>query len=400
VIDVRGQFPALEQPVHGYPLAYLDSAAMALVPQVVIDAVTNVYARDRANIHRGVHALSARATLAYEAARERVAEFVHARPDEVVFCRGTTEALNLVAQAWAAPRLGPGDRIVVSDLEHHSNLVPWQRVAAAAGAEIASIPIDRAGELDLGAAAQLIDESTKVVAITHVSSVLGSEVDVARIAALAHDVDAICVVDGAQAVAHRPVDFVELGCDFYAFSGHKLYGPDGIGVLVGVEDRLSEAEPYQTGGGMIVEVETARSSYADPPRRFEAGTPAIAGAVGLAAAIEMIEGIGFDAIIAHEAALMRRARELLGGAGEVSLYAAPSSAATLSFTVGEIHPHDVATIADSHGVAIRSGHHCAQPLMARLGLDATARASFAIYNTEHELERLVDAIAAAVEVLG
>ncbi len=395
---IRSQFPALEQQVHGHPLAYLDSAATSLKPQCVIDAVTSVYSRDTGNIDRGVHTLAERASARYRSARERVAAFLRAEVDEVIFCGGTTEALNLVAHGWANPNLNPGDRIVVSVLEHHSNLIPWQRVAAVSGAEIVCAPVLADGELDMNRILDLIDKTTKVVALTHVSSVLGTVVDVAQIASAARSVGAITVIDGAQAVAHRAVEFSELGCDFYAFSGHKIYGPDGIGVLVGRQDRLAEMQPWQTGGGMVSVVGLHQSSFALPPQRFEAGTPPIAGAIGLAAALDFINEIGFESIAGHERALLAHGRHVLAQVKGLSCHAAPSALSVLSFVLDGVHPHDIATIADSHGLAIRSGHHCAQPLMEHLGVIATARASLAIYNQPAELDRLVIALDHAAKI--
>lgn len=397
--DIRRQFRALDQSVGGRPLAYLDSAAGALKCRAAIDAVIRVYERGGANVHRGVHTLSGRATAELEAARRTIGELVNAAPDQVVICSGATAAINLVASAWAGPRLRPGDRVVVTELEHHSNLVPWQRVAARTGAELVAARFDESGELDLASLRALIDDRTRLVAVTHVSSVLGSVVDVAAVTEIAHAAGAVCVVDGAQAIAHRPVDVAAIGCDFYAFSGHKLYGPDGVGVLVGRRERLEETEPYQSGGGMIEEVEIGRSSYARPPARFEAGTPPIAGVVGLAAAIDWLRRVGHPAIAARETALLARARERLAAIDGVTVYAAPSSASILSFNLDGVHPHDLATVADTHGVAIRSGHHCAQPLMRRLGVDATARASFAIYNLAGEVDRLAAAVEDARQIL-
>ncbi len=397
-IAIRSQFPALEQQVHGHPLAYLDSAATSLKPQCVIDAITSVYSRDTGNIDRGVHTLAERASARYGGARQRVASFVHADVDEVIFCGGTTEALNLVAHGWAAPRLDFGDRIVVSVLEHHSNLVPWQRLAAVSGAQLVCAPVLADGELDMNRVLDLIDKTTKVVALTHVSSVLGTVVDIAQITSAARSVGAVTVIDGAQAVAHRSVDFHALGCDFYAFSGHKLYGPDGIGVLVGRQDRLIEMQPWQTGGGMVSVVGLHQSSFASPPRRFEAGTPPIAGAIGLAAALDFISAIGFEWITGHERALLAHGRQVLDQVTGLRCHAAPSALSVLSFVLDRVHAHDLATIADSHGLAIRSGHHCAQPLMAHLGVIATARASLAIYNQRDELDRLAIALEHAAKI--
>lgn len=391
--EARALFPALEQRVHDHPLVYLDSAATALKPGPVLDAVDRIYRFDSANIHRGVHTLSSRATETYENARARVARFIGAKTDEVVFCRGTTEGLNLVANAWAIPRLGPGDEILVTELEHHSNLVPWQLVAAATGAHVVAVPIDEGGELSAERVAARLSERTAVVAVTHISNVLGTRVDIAAIAAAAHEVGAAVVVDGAQAVAHIEVDVGALGCDFYAFSGHKLYGPDGIGVLWGRADQLAAMEPWQSGGGMIREVTIERSTYAPPPARFEAGTPPIAGAAGLAAAIDFVTELGWETIGAHERAMLAHGREILAALPGVEIHGEPADpVASISFSVEGIHPHDVATVADAAGVAIRSGHHCAQLLMARLGVVATARASVGIYNVASDFDVLAQAV--------
>jgi cysteine desulfurase/selenocysteine lyase len=389
--EIRRLFPALSQSIGEHRLAYLDSAASALKPIHVHRAVRWMYEHEGANIHRGVHTLSTRATGEFEAARESIAERFGVEPDQAVITGGTTAGLNLVAWGWAEPRLGPGDRIVVTELEHHSNLVPWQRVAARTGAEIVAAPITEDLELDLEAMRALIDERTRVVAVTHVSSVLGSVVDVAAVAAMAREVGAICVVDGAQAVAHRPVDVAALGCDFYAFSGHKVYGPTGVGVLIGTRERLAETEPLHTGGGMIEEVEIERSTFRPPPARFEAGTPPIAELVGLGAAFAFL-GTHLADLGARESALVAAARDRLSAIDGLTVYAAPSSQSIVSFTLDGVHPHDLATVADTHGVAIRSGHHCAQPLMRRLGVEATARASFAVYNSAGEVDRLVAAV--------
>lgn len=396
--EIRRMFPALGRAESDRPLVYLDSAASALKPVQVHHAVKWMYEQLGSNVHRAVYAMSAHATREFEAAREVIAEHCGVEPDQTVVTSGTTAAINLVAWGWAGPRLGPGDRIVVTELEHHSNLVPWQRVAARTGAEIVAAPIAADLELDLGAMESLITARTRVVAVTHVSSVVGAVVDVAAVARMAHRVGAICAVDGAQAVAHRPIDLAELGCDFYAFSGHKVYGPTGVGILVGARERLVETEPLLTGGGMIEEVHIERSTFRPPPARFEAGTPPIAEMVGLGAAFGFRADLDLAAVAARESALVAAARDRLAAIDGVTVYAAPSSASILSFNLDGVHPHDLATVADTHGVAIRSGHHCAQPLMRRLGVDATARASFAVYNHAGEIDRLVEAVEEAREI--
>ena len=388
----RFDFPAASN------LAYLDSAASALKPGRVSETAEWFHRRYGGNVHRGVYRLASQSTELFEGARQRIAEHCSAIPEQVVVTSGATAALNLVALGWAGPRLQSGDRIVVTELEHHSNLVPWQQVARKTGAEIVAAPITADLELDLSALESLITDRTRVVAVTHVSSVVGALVDVAAVTEMAHRVGAICVVDGAQAAPHRPIDVGAIGCDFYAFSGHKLYGPTGVGILVGRPDRLDETEPVFTGGGMIEEVHLDRSTFRDPPARFEAGTPPIAELFGLGAAVDYIDRWDWAEIAALESALVAAARDKLSAIDGVTVYAAPSSQSIVSFTLDGVHPHDLATIADTHGVAIRSGHHCAQPLMRRLGVDATARASFAIYNFAAEVDRLVEAVEDARQI--
>lgn len=391
---IRQDFPALTQRAHGKPLVYLDSAATALKPQAVIDAVTNVYARDCANIHRAVHLLSQRATMAYEAVREVVRDFINApAKQEVVFVRGTTEAINLVSQAWARPRLSPGDRILITGLEHHSNIVPWQMVCAQTGAELVVAPISDAGEVLLEELEKRLDERVKIVAASHVSNALGSVQPVQAITERAHAVGAKVLLDGAQAAPHLPVDVQALGCDFYAFSGHKLYGPTGAGVLWGRRELLEEADPYQGGGDMIRSVTFEKSTYADVPAKFEAGTQHIAGVIGLGAAIEYVRKIGMANLEAREQELLAYATARLSEIPGLRLIGtAPRKVAVLSFVMDSAHPHDIGTIVDAEGVAIRTGHHCAQPVMERLGIPATARASLGMFNTEADIDALVRAL--------
>jgi cysteine desulfurase/selenocysteine lyase len=400
VAAVRAQFPIFGERIHGKPLVYLDSAATAQKPQVVLDALTGFYSHDYASVHRGVHTLSQRATLAYEGARARVGRFLGAAdPAEVVFTRGATEALNLVAWSWARPRLAAGDEVLVTEMEHHSNIVPWQIVCAEAGAKLVVAPVDDRGELLMDELSRRLTARTKVVACVHVSNAVGTVVPVAEIAALAHAVGAKVVVDGAQAAPHLRVDVGALGCDFYAFSGHKVYGPTGIGALWGRRELLEAMPPYQGGGGMILRVAFEKTEYAPPPARFEAGTPNGAGAVGLAAALDWLEGLDLDAVAAHEHHLLERASELLGAIPGVRLIGtAARRAAVLSFLVDGVHAHDLGTILDADGVAVRAGHHCAQPLMERFGIAATARASFAVYNSREDVEALAAAVRRAQQI--
>lgn len=372
---------------------YLDTAATAQKPGQVIDAIARAYGPDYATVHRGVYARSANMTLAYEAARRKVAAFIGAKSDsEIVFVRGATEAINLVAQSWGTENLKPGDRILLSMLEHHSNIVPWQMVAEKLGVQIDVIPLTGDGRIDLDAMAAMIRPEHKMVALAHVSNVLGSLLDARRAADIAHSVGAKLLLDGCQAVPRIKVDVQAIGCDFYAFSGHKLYGPTGIGALWARQDILDAMPPYQGGGSMIDKVTFEKTTYAPAPTRFEAGTPHIAGVAGLAAAIDYVEAIGLDAIHAHEAALVAQAREALTGINSVRVFGPVDSAGILSFELEGVHPHDLGTILDEENVAIRAGHHCAQPLMAHLGVEATARASFGIYSDESDVAALVRGI--------
>ncbi len=380
--------------------AYLDTAATAQKPQIVIDAIARAYGADYATVHRGVYERSASMTLRFEEAREKVARFIGApSPNEVVFVRGATEAINLVAESWGK-RLMAGDRVVLSALEHHSNIVPWQLLRDRAGIEIDIAPLTSDGRIDEDALEALLTPRTKLVAIAHVSNVLGGVADVARLARAAHAVGALLLVDGCQAAPRLAIDVAALGCDFYVLSAHKLYGPTGIGVLWARAELLESMPPWQGGGAMIETVTFERTTYAPPPQRFEAGTPHIAGVIGLAAAIDYVEAIGLDAIHAHEAELVTAARAALSRINSVTLFGPEDSAGILSFAIEGVHPHDIGTILDESGVAIRAGHHCAQPLMAVLGVPATARASFGIYNDLDDVKRLADGIERVTRIFG
>jgi cysteine desulfurase/selenocysteine lyase len=398
VARVRADFPALHQQVNGRPLVYLDNAATTQKPQAVLDALLGFYSRDCANVHRGVHALSQRATDAYEGARETVARFLNARPREIVFTRGTTEAINLVAYSYGS-RLSPGDEILITELEHHSNIVPWQMLAERTGARLRVAPINDRGEIILEEFQRLLGPRTRIVAVAHVSNALGTVNPVEEICRLAHTYGARVLVDGAQAVPHLAVDVRALDCDFYAFSGHKIYGPTGIGVLFGRWELLEAMPPYQGGGDMIRSVTFEKTLYNDPPYRFEAGTPHIAGAIGLAAAIEYVTRLGLEEIRRHEQQLLQAATRALEEIPGVRIVGtAAHKAAVVSFVLDGVHPHDVATVLDHEGVAVRAGHHCAQPLMERFGLPATTRASFALYNTLEEVDALARAVRRAREL--
>jgi cysteine desulfurase / selenocysteine lyase len=394
-LDTVADFPAIPA---GW--AYLDTAATAQKPRPVIDAITRAYDTTYATVHRGVYARSADMTLAYEAARRRAAEFIGGKAEECVFVRGATEGINLVAQCWAGTQLKAGDRILLSMLEHHSNIVPWQLVAERVGAAIDVAPLTSDGRIDLDAVEHMLKPAHKLVALAHVSNVLGSVLDAPRAARLAHAVGAKLLLDGCQAVPRLPVDVAALGCDFYVFSGHKLYGPTGIGVLWGRAELLDAMPPWQGGGAMIDRVSFERTTYAPPPARFEAGTPHIVGALGLAAAIDYVEGIGLERIHAHETALVAQAREALGRINSVRLFGPADSAGIVSFAVEGVHPHDVGTILDDAQVAIRAGHHCAQPLMNALGVDATARASFGVYNSPADIDALVKGLERVTRIFG
>ena len=397
---VRRDFPILERTVNGRPLVYLDSAASAQRPLAVLRAVERYETHFHANVHRGVHALSQAATDAYEGARERVRRFINAKSTrEIIFTRGTTEGINLVAQAYARPRLGPGDEILITGLEHHANIVPWQMVRDQTGCTLKVAPIDRRGEVELDRFQAMLSPRTRIVAIAHVSNALGTILPVKRMIDAAHAHGAVVLVDGAQAIPHSAVDVRALGCDFYAFSGHKLYGPTGIGVFYGREELLEAMPPWQGGGDMIRTVSFEKTTYNELPWKFEAGTPNISGTIGLAAAMDYVESLGVEAIAAHEQRLLAHVTaELERMPGIEIIGTAHHKAAVLSFTLAGVHPHDLGTILDAEGVAIRTGHHCAMPVMTFFDIPATARASFGCYNTEAEVGRLICALDKAREV--
>ena len=399
---VRKDFPVLDQEVRGKPLVYLDSAATSQKPRAVIDAIARYYLEDNANVHRGVHLLSERATLAYEAAREKVQRFINARhAEEIIFVRGTTEAINLVAQTYGRRRVRPGDEILITVMEHHSNIVPWQMLCEEKGAILQVAPMDDDGQLVLDELERLIGPRTKLVALGHVSNALGTIHPVHRIVEMAHRRKIPVLLDGAQAVPHLAVDVQALGCDFYAFSGHKLFGPTGIGVLYGRSELLEEMPPWQGGGDMISSVTFEKTTWNKLPYKFEAGTPDIAGAIGLGAAIDYVSALGLPAIAAHEHDLLAYATEALREVPGLRLIGtAKEKASVLSFLFGEVHPHDIGTILDREGIAIRTGHHCAQPLMRRLGVAATARASLAFYNRREDIDALVAGLHKVREVFG
>ena len=399
---VRADFPILATTVNGRPLVYLDSAASSQRPLAVLRAVDDYETHSHANVHRGVHALSQAATAAYEGARERVRRFINARsPREVIFVRGTTEAINLVAQAYGRTRFGPGDEILITALEHHANIVPWQMVRDQTGCTLRVAPINRRGELEFDEFTRLLGPRTRLVAVAHVSNALGTVLPLKRIIDAAHGYGAVVLVDGAQAVPHLPVDVRALGADFYTFSGHKLYGPTGIGVLYGREELLQAMPPWQGGGDMILTVSFEQSTWNELPYKFEAGTPNMSGAVGLAAAMDYLEGLGIEAVAAHEQQLLRLATEELTRLPDIELVGtAAHKASVLSFTMKGVHAHDLGTILDAEGVAVRTGHHCAMPVMTFFGIPATARASFGCYNTAGDVKRLVAALRKAREVFG
>jgi cysteine desulfurase/selenocysteine lyase len=397
---VRADFPALHQELRGVPLAYLDNAATAHKPESVIAALAGFYRRDNSNVHRAVHALAERATLAFEGARERVRGFVNARrTDEIVFVRGTTEAINLVANALGQG-FAPGDGVVLTAMEHHANIVPWQLLRERTGIELKVLPIDGRGEPILERLPGLIDARTRLVSLMHVSNVLGTVNPVEEAVRIAHDRGVPVLIDGAQAVPHLRVDMQAIDCDFYCFSGHKLFGPTGIGVLYGKSERLAALPPWQGGGEMIRRVSFESTRFADPPQRFEAGTPNIAGAIGLAAAIDYLEGLDRAALARHERDLLDYGSAALKQVPGLKIYGqAAHKVPVLSFLVDGVHAHDLGTLLDRKGVAVRTGHHCAMPLMDLYGIPATTRASMAFYNTREELDRLVAAILYAREVL-
>ena len=393
----RADFPALEQMVRGRRLVYLDNASTTFKPRPVLAAVERMLARESANVHRGVHALSEAATASYEGARAKVAAFLGGKATELVFTRGTTESINLVAQAWGRHNLRAGDAIVVTEMEHHSNLVPWQMLCRERDADLRVLPVTDAGTLDLAALPRVLDQRVKLVALAHVSNVLGVTNPIAAVMAAAHAAGALVLVDGAQAAGHIPVDVGALGCDFYAVSAHKMLGPTGAGALWARRELLDAMPPWQGGGEMVLTVRLDGATYREPPWRFEAGTPDIAGAVGMGAAADYLTGVGRAAIAAREAALAVHAAARLAGIPGLRVLGGSRSAPIFAFTLAGLHPHDIATIVDREGVAIRSGHHCAEPLHRRFGLAASARASLAFYNTEDEVDVLVHALLTAAE---
>jgi cysteine desulfurase/selenocysteine lyase len=396
----KADFPGLVTE-DGKPWHYLDTAASAQKPQVVVDAMSRALGRDYATVHRGVYGRSAQMTLGYEAARRRVADFIGARSEnEVVFVRGATEAINLVAATWGMTRIGQGDRIILSTLEHHSNIVPWQMLAERTGAEIEVCPLTSDGQIDLGGLEALLSPRTKLVSLAHLSNVLGSVLDARKAADLAHSVGAKILLDGCQAAPRMKLDMAALDCDFYVFSGHKLYGPTGIGVLWAREDILAHMPPYQGGGAMIEKVAFDGTTYAPPPQRFEAGTPMITEAIALHAAIDYVDALGPDRLFAHEASLAAQLRAELRKLNAVRLFGPEESAGIVSFALDGVHPHDLGTILDEEHVAIRAGHHCAQPLMEHLGVPATARASFGLYSDEDDIAALMRGIERTRRIFG
>ena len=398
--DVRADFPGMVTG-DGAPWHYLDTAATAQKPQAVIDAMTRALGVDYATVHRGVYGRSAQMTLGYEAARRRVAEFIGAKgEDEVIFVRGATEAINLVAASWGMAQIGEGDRIVLSMLEHHSNIVPWQMVAERTGAQIDVCPLTEDGRIDLGALEAMMTPRTRLVALAHVSNVLGSVLDARAAADIAHSVGAKLLLDGCQAAPRMALDMAALGCDFYALSGHKLYGPTGIGVLWAREEILGAMPPWQGGGAMIDRVTFEKTTYAPPPQRFEAGTPIITEAIALHAAIDYVAALGPDRLFAHEAGLARQLRDELRALNSVTLFGPEESTGIVSFAIEGVHPHDLGTILDEENVAIRAGHHCAQPLMDHLGVPATARASFGLYSDENDIAALLRGIERTQRIFG
>lgn len=399
---IRSEFPVLQQKVNGKPLVYLDNAATTQKPVQVIETLDEYYRDYNSNIHRGVHTLSQKATDAYEKSRKTIQEFINAESNkEVIFVRGATEGINLVAQTWGRSKLKAGDEIIISEIEHHSNIVPWQILCEQTGAVLKVIPINDDGELILSEYEKLLGDKTRIVSIVHISNALGTINPVKKIIDMAHTHNAVVLVDGAQAMAHTPVDVQELDCDFYVFSGHKLFGPTGIGVLYGKQSILEAMPPYQGGGDMIKMVTLKKTLYNDLPYKFEAGTPHIAGVIGLGAAIEYVNAIGPGRIAEYETGLIHYATEAVQSIKDIKLVGtAKNKTSILAFTLGHIHAHDIGTILDHEGIAIRAGHHCAMPVMERFGIAATARASFAFYNTRAEVDCLVAAIEKCREVFG
>jgi cysteine desulfurase/selenocysteine lyase len=400
VARVREDFPILKQKIHGKPLVYLDNAATAQKPQAVLDRISRYYLEDNANVHRGVHLLSERATREYEESRVKIKRFLNAADaHEIIFVRGATEGINLVAQSYGRKHVSAGDEIILSTLEHHSNIVPWQMLCEEKGAKLRVVPINDDGELLLDEYAKLLNPRTRFVSVTHLSNALGTLTPIREIIELAHRRDVPVLVDGAQAVPHLPVDVQKLDCDFYVFSGHKLYGPTGIGILYGKARLLNAMPPYQGGGDMIYSVTFEKTTYNSLPYKFEAGTPDVAGAIGLGAAVDYLSGIGLEAIAEHERELLAYATEAMSAVPGVRLIGtAPEKAGVLSFVLDGVHPHDIGTVLDREGIAIRTGHHCAQPVMQRFGVPATARASFALYNTREEIDALAAGMARIKEL--
>ena len=401
---MRAQFPALAQEVGGHPLVYLDNAATSQKPRYVLDALAAYYEHDNANVHRGIHELSRRATVAFEDARVKLAKFIGAADSaELVWTRGTTEAINLVAGSWGLDTLGEGDEILLSSMEHHSNIIPWQLVARRTGARLRYIEMDEQGRLILDDLPELLTDRTRMVAVSHISNALGTVNPIREIAEQAKQVGALVLVDGAQAAPHRRVDVQELGCDFYAFSGHKMCGPTGSGGLWARRPLLESMPPYQGGGEMIRMVAREESTWAEIPHKFEAGTPNIAGAIALGAAADFLDEVGFDAIAEHERDLLSYALERLDDLGGISVYGPTDlqeRSGVISFTMGDAHPHDISTILDSKGIAIRAGHHCAQLVMQHFGISATARASFYLYNSTDDVDRLIEGLVSVQEIFG
>lgn len=405
--NVRADFPILHQQVNGKPLVYLDNGATSQKPRRVIDALVHYYERDNSNVHRGLHTLSMRATDAYEGARARVAKFINAAdPAEVIFTRGTTESINLVARSWGHAHLKPGDVVLTTEFEHHSNLIPWQQAAKAAGATLKFVPLlgaDGEGGLDLAALEKLLTPQVKLFAFTHISNTLGTINPVAELCRRARAVGAVTVIDAAQSVGHTPLDVRQIGCDFLAFSGHKMCGPTGIGVLYGRRTLLDRLAPDETGGGIVVSVTYQDATWKPAPERFEAGTPNVAGAIGLAAACDYLDGLGRDKIAAHDDALVRVAMEQLSALPGIRIIgprAGAERSGLVSFAFAGVHAHDVVTFADEDGIALRGGHHCNQPLMRKLGLTSTTRASFYLYNTAEEIDRLVASLRRILKFFG
>ncbi|TDB51791.1 cysteine desulfurase [Bacillus sp. CBEL-1] len=393
VADIRKQFPILDQEVNGHPLVYLDSAATSQKPVQVIEALDKYYREYNSNVHRGVHTLGTMATDGYEGAREKVRKFINAKStEEIIFTRGTTTALNIVAASYGRANLQPGDEIVITYMEHHSNIIPWQQVAKATGATLKYIDLTEDHALSLETVKETITSNTKIVSVMHVSNVLGTINPVKEIAEIAHQHGAIMVVDGAQSTPHMKVDVQDLDCDFFAFSGHKMCGPTGIGVLYGKKELLEKMEPVEFGGEMIDFVNLYDSTWKELPWKFEGGTPIIAGAIGLGAAIDFLEEVGLDNILAHEHRLANYALDRLSEVEGITIYGPKERAGVVTFNLDDVHPHDVATVLDAEGVAVRAGHHCAQPLMKYLNVSSTARASFYLYNTEEEIDQLVSSL--------